>query len=130
MKLIDTNIIMRLLTNDVQSLVVKARSIMDQAASGELCVTDIVVEEVCSVLEFNDDYNFDRSIISSSLLELLNNKVFTVSGMSRRALEIYRDNKKLDIVDCMLATEAQLRGGMKVVTFDKGLNKYLATSKG
>ena len=50
-RFVDTNILVRIMTNDVPHLVQEAFSVINQAGNNELVVTDEVVDELLFVLE-------------------------------------------------------------------------------
>jgi predicted nucleic acid-binding protein len=131
-KFVDTNVLLRFVTNDVPDLASQAQAMVNAAASAELVITDAVLAEVCQVLEFNQEYRLDRQLVGKALTALLALPAFEVSRLAREAATYYIKYPKLDFVDCLLAAQAGLHSS-EIITFDKRLQKTIAnaaTSKG
>jgi predicted nucleic-acid-binding protein len=128
-KFVDTNILIRFVTDDVPDLAEQARALVKNARKNELVVTDAVLAEMCQVLQFNPEFRMERPLIGRALKGLFAISVFDFSELARKAVEIYIAHTKLDFVDCLLAAQAELYGG-EIITFDKKLQKVLTTSKG
>lgn len=120
MKCIDTNYLVRLTLLDVPEQVRIAEQALHTQPLKSVIVTESVVEEYCFVLGSPRTYGFTHTEIHEGLTLLLSKKCFAVSLDILRALDLFRDNPKLDFVDCLLA----VRSGMKkqnILTFDKDL---------
>lgn len=129
MKLIDTNILIRFVTNDPPEQARTVQTLVQQAGRGELAVTDAVLAEMCQVLEFNAAYRLNRQVIAQALRGLLQANAFSFSPLAEQAIKYYALHAKLDCVDCLLLAQAKLSGN-EVVSFDRRLLKVLATLTG
>lgn len=121
MKYIDSNIIIRLIVNDVPELAQEAIKILEDAdAQGEdLVIFDAVITEVCFVLEFNQSYRLPRQVIFDGLYAVLDNLGVRRGDCTDRALEIYVTHPKLDYVDCLLLAASHGKRA-DVLTFEMG----------
>ena len=123
-RFVDTNILVRIMTNDVPHLAQEAFSVINQAGNNELVVTDEVVDELLFVLERAKQYNFERSVVVNLFQEVLQIAQFKFSLHVRSAFLLYAKYPKLDFVDCLLAVKGDMKRD-KVLTFDKELLKVL-----
>ena len=117
---LDANAILRFLLKDVEDQAHQAKSVID---TGKACLSNEVLAEVVYVL--TKVYELQRATIVGALEGLLPSVVCEDPELIRMALGIYRDNRKLDIVDSILAAR-HLCNGDEILTFDKDLLKYLA----
>jgi predicted nucleic acid-binding protein len=125
MKYIDTNVIVRLITNDVPELAKEAIDMLDSLGSEEVTVLDAVITEVCFVLEFNSAYNLPRSVIYDGLYVIFDSVGAVRGEYTDQALDMYVAHPKLDYTDCLLCSYGIGRR-TNVLTFDKELTKALA----
>ena len=116
---LDANAVLRFLLNDVEDQAHQAKSVID---TGKACLSNEVLAEVVYVL--TKVYELQRATIVGALEGLLPSVVCEDSELLRIALGIYRDNRKLDIVDAILAAR-HLCNGDEILTFDRDLLKYL-----
>ena len=117
---LDANAILRFLLKDVEDQAHRAKSVID---TGKACLSNEVLAEVVYVLA--KVYGLQRATIVGALEGLLPSVVCEDPELLRIALGIYRNNRKLDIVDSILAARHRCNGD-EILTFDKGLLKYLA----
>lgn len=122
---VDTNILVRIITNDQPEQAQRALKLIESHTSGELVILSAVLAEVCFVLERSPVYSFSRATIVSALQEIIATPQFKVSASGQAALGLFLKNPKLDFVDCLLAA---ISGGKPagVLSFDKDLLKALA----
>lgn len=120
MKYIDTNVILRLITQDVPQQAEQAFKQIAAGKRGEYVVLASVLVEVTFVLQYHD-YKMRRNDIAAALLDLLDDdRISTEDSHIEPALRLYGTSPKLDFTDCLLATKANgKREG--VLTFDKDL---------
>lgn len=125
MKYVDTNILVRLVTNDVPDMSFQASRMVESCQSGEIIVPDAVLVELFFVLEKQARYRLPRAIIVD-LFEsiILPTKQFVVSTQAKNALGLFAERPKLDFMDCLLAVYAN-RKNDRLLTFDKDLLKIL-----
>lgn len=124
MRYVDTNVLIRLITRDDPALARRAETYISNAPTGDIVVLDAVIDETCTVLEFNQAYRLPRQLIYQALSRLLNRSVFEVSATARQALTVYAKHSKLDFVDCLLYVAAKGHN-QSVISFDKDLLKIL-----
>jgi predicted nucleic-acid-binding protein len=121
--LVDTNVLIYLITDSLPAHGQHILSTIEQSPAGRLCVGDAVLAEACTVLEFNKAFTLPRKLIYQALVLLLDQPAFTVSKTARDALELYHNHAKLDFVDCLLIAEA--KDTHDVLSFDKQLLRIL-----
>lgn len=121
---VDTNILIRLATNDIPTLREHAEQIVTAHAPRELFIPDAVVSELFFVLHHNPLYRYDRSTICQMLDDLLSHPQFYITGPAGAAAAIAKRHPKLDFTDCLLAAYAD-RSIKQLITFDKDLLKIL-----
>ena len=121
MKYIDTNVLVRVITGDNQTLANEAIAEIESGAPNEYCIVDAVLVELCFVLEFHA-YGMARADIVIALETLAATPQVTVSDKTLTALKIYKEHPRLDYADCLLSV---LGGKSGVLTFDKDLQKEL-----
>lgn len=121
MKYLDTNILVRTITGDDQSLATQAIATIESGAQNEFSIVDAVLVELCFILEFHA-YRMQRSDIADAVEALIATPQITVSEITKQTLKLYREHPRLDYADCLLFA---LGGKNGVVTFDKDLQKEL-----
>jgi predicted nucleic acid-binding protein len=124
MRYVDTNILIRLVMNDVPAQVIQIQAVIQRAAAGELVILDAILEETCTVLQFNAAYRLPRTVVYQALEQLFANKAFALSETARHALVAFGQHPKLDLADCLLLAAANGRKN-RAFTFDKDLLKTL-----
>ena len=121
MKYIDTNVLVRVITGDDQTLAVQAINKIQGGAQNEFCILDAILVELCFVLEFHD-YKMARGDIADAIGALIAVPQISVSDITLRTLALYNERPKLDYADCLLF----VMGGKKgVLTFDNDLREAL-----
>lgn len=120
MKYIDSNIIIRLITNDEPELAQQAVSWLESTELLEFTILDAVITEVCFVLEFNPNYQLPRSLIYDGLYTIFDTTGANRGAHTDGALKLYLKYPKLDYVDCLLHAFADGKRN-SIVTFDKEL---------
>lgn len=116
---LDANMVLRYLLNDVKDQALRAKEFID---SGECCLSNEVLAEVVYVLA--RVYELSRPVIIEAIAGVLPLVECEDHRLLQVALEIFRDNRKLDIVDAILAARYHTRGD-EILTFDKDLIKAL-----
>lgn len=121
---VDTNILIRLATNDVPAMVTKADQWLTGCGTRSVKVEEVVVEEATFVLAKYSKYLLTRDVIVEVLRTVLQRDEFIVDDAVFRALDIFCERPKLDFVDCLLAVKA---GGKRnnILTFDTELATVL-----
>ena len=124
MRYIDTNILVRIMTNDLPELAQTAIQEVKNSKLGELIILDAVLVELFFILEFNKKYGFTRDKIGIIFNGILSIPQFKVSNVATNAFNIYISHAELDFTDCLLIISAK---GKKenAFSFDKDLNKNL-----
>ncbi len=121
---VDTNVLIRIMTNDVPTLAQTAIQEIKNSKSKELIIIDAVLVELFFILEFNKKYGFTRDKIEIIFNGILAIPQFRVSDEATNAFSIYVSHKELDFTDCLLIVSAKDRKE-NVFSFDKDLNKNL-----
>ena len=124
-KYVDTNILIRLMTNDVPSLAQEAIEQIKIYNSGELLIIDAVLVELFFILEVNQQYKLPRNKVALIFEGILSIPQFKLNENSIAAFNLYSKNKELDFTDCLLATLGN-NEKERVITFDKDLQSILS----
>ena len=119
----DTNVIIRYLTRDVESLYVQAKSFFDEVKEGR--VKAIILESVIaeSIYVLTKIYAVPRDRAAQSLIDILRYKGIANDDQKAliRALTLYVE-RNIDIVDCILCVKAA-EPERALFSFDRDLNK-------
>jgi predicted nucleic acid-binding protein len=120
---IDSNVILRYLTQDPPGMAEKALKIFMDAKEGRLTllITPLTVAEVVWVLE--SYYGHSKKQISEILTQFLLCDGLEVESLDLMigSLNIYQD-KNIDFADAVLASQALRVGPPSIYSFDKHLN--------
>jgi len=119
LKYLDANACLRYLLDDLPDQAEKVERVIGQSAA---FLTPEVVAEVVYVLE--GVYEKDRKSVCEALIALVDMCRSDDSMLLKESLAIYRDNRKLDLVDSILAARHRIRG-VEVLSFDKALNRRM-----
>lgn len=123
-RLVDTNLIVRYLTQDHEKHAKAAERLFDRCERGEvtLVVLPVVLAECVFVLE--SFYKQAREDISRALTALITSAgvEITPTALYVDALKRY-ERSKLHFVDCVLAAHSAAEG-MAVATFDRAFRKF------
>lgn len=118
-KHLDANAFLRYLLNDIPAQADAAREVID---SGAAILTNEVLAEIVYVLD--KVYGLSRQKIVDALSGVVQEVQCEDRELVLGALSIYRGNRKLDIVDSILAARHRLQQ-IEVLTFDKDLLKQM-----
>ena len=121
---VDTNILVRLMTNDVPALAQEAMHQVQKSRPGELVIIDAVLVELFFVLEFNRKYQFSRDKIAVIFNGIMSIPQFKLSDIAKAAYGLFVDIKKLDFTDCLIAVSGNSKKE-SVITFDGDLLEAL-----
>ena len=126
-KLLDANIVLRVLTKDNEKLYKKAYEHILQMQSGVFSgvITPIILAEVFYVLESSHQYNVSRPKAIQAIKIFLNTKHLLIeeSKVITALLEIYQD-LKLDYADSYLLAKQKLWTYDDILTLDKRILSY------
>ncbi len=122
---LDTNILVRLITqDDPQQAAVAERLIRQATEEGEVCfVSDVVLCELEWVLE--GCYEATRSDLLTAIEELAGREAFTFedSDALHWAIELYRKSK-VGLSDALIGAKARAKGARTTYTFDRPLSHH------
>ena len=122
MRGLDTNVIVRYLTQDDPAQARKANALIDDAlmAGERLHLGDIVICELVWVL--GSACGFDRATISDTLLKLIDSAQLSVNDRDavRQAVTLYAESSG-DFADYLIGLRNQGSGCESTLTFDRGL---------
>ncbi|HTE21440.1 MAG TPA: PIN domain-containing protein [Candidatus Limnocylindria bacterium] len=117
-KLVDANILLRLILQDDEQLFQKALHVVQDAGLATLVTTPIIAAEVLYVL---GGRGYSREQSAQALLLLTNRASFLEDIILQKSLQLYAETR-LDFPDCYLAIRA-LATKEQLETFDKPLLK-------
>jgi len=117
---IDTNLLVRYLTDDDPQKAKAVDVLLNRAGKGELriLIPSIVVAELVWVLE--SSYKMIADEIAKLVEAILNTPGIDVQDkrIIKAALSLYR-TKEIDLIDAWIIEFARARGAKKIYTFDK-----------
>lgn len=122
---VDTNVLMRLVTGDVPHLAEQAATEIGRHRAGTIVVPDYILAELAFVLEFHKPYAWKRHQIVDAMKDIHTTPQFAVSRTAREAIKYYTE-PKLDFPDCLLIAHAKLHN-TGILSFDKDLQKTLGS---
>ncbi len=117
---VDTNILVRHLTNDPPDPGRRATAILENA--DRLILTDVVVAELVYVLE--SYYEHPKKQVAEGIQSLLTLPSIAVADhdLLLRAIELF-EHTRLDFAEACLAAAAELSGVGAVASFDRALDR-------
>jgi predicted nucleic-acid-binding protein len=112
---VDTNVIVRFLTEVPTDQYTRAVALMEKASAGEA--------------ELHHTYKRPQAVVADKLLQLVNSRGVFVEedDVVRQSLEYSRTLTDTDFIDAYVAIKAR-SAGFQVASFDKSLHKRLGTS--
>ncbi|MEQ6389723.1 PIN domain-containing protein [Bacillaceae bacterium S4-13-58] len=116
--LIDTNIAIRILTNDPPELVAQLEGLLEKVDNREISffVPSIVIAEVCWILQ--SVYSFSKKEIGQALLEFVSSEGVEVEEkFVLQALESFYKNN-VDFIDAYLSLKAN-QNETSIITWNK-----------
>lgn len=123
--LLDTNIVIRLVTSDDKEKQEKAASLFDQIEKGKITafIPDVVFAEIVFVLVSKKLYAMPKKIIQAILIPIINlpNMKFHRKKTIKRALELFVKHN-LDFEDALIAAYTE-KGKNEIYSFDSDFKK-------
>lgn len=123
---IDTNVIIRLLTNDDPDKRQRSRQLFDQVEQGALRVTApiTVIADAVFVLSSSRTYNMPRAAVAAQLLALVKLDNFRLKNRRAvvRALELYAATH-LDFGDAFIAASMSESGSTELYSYDTDFDR-------
>ena len=120
-KLIDTNVLLRLLIGDVPEQRDRALGWLDPAPGGSVLVIDAVLVKLLFQLESRSGYGLPRSTHLPRVRTLLQSECFLLEAASWTALDLMGTHPKLDFADCLLIARSRSTADAVVLSFDREL---------
>jgi predicted nucleic-acid-binding protein len=120
----DTNMLARILLNDIPEQTVIAGGWIGAHEPGEIIVLDAVFVELFFIVESRSHYHLPRQKSVIFFKALIRIPQLHISDAARAAFELFKAHPKLDFMDCLLAASAEKKAD-RLLTFDKGLQKIL-----
>lgn len=126
-KLIDTNVLLRLLIGDVPEQRDRALGWLDPTPGGSVLVIDAVLVELLFQLESRSGYGLPRSTHLPRVRTLLQSECFLLDPASWTALDLMGTHPKLDFTDCLLIARSRSPADAVVLSFDRELIRVAGT---
>lgn len=122
---VDTNVLVRYITDDHPTLSPRARKILQAAKPGWLLLDRLVMEELGYVL--HSSYGFAKPQIGLVYNSLLAEERFFIADreLAVMAVSFFQTYHALSFEDCWLLALVRAGKAESLVTFDAGLKKYL-----
>jgi uncharacterized protein len=127
--LLDTNVIIRYLTQDNPDQAVRARNLFEQAERGEhiLFVSESVIVEAVNVLSSRVTYNLPRNEVARHLGNILSLRGFKFPAKRtyHRALDLWVSTPQVrDFVDALSVAHAERLKASTLASFDSDLDRF------
>jgi len=123
----DTNVLLRLLLNDIPDQHNAVKKLMQQT-SNQFAVADIVIIEL--VFALSRYYAFSRIQIADAVDGLMKLRgIICNRTLFEKVLPLFIDSSSLSLEDCCLAIYAQLNEAEPLWTFDKKLANQVSIAK-
>ncbi len=123
----DTNVILRLLLNDIPEQRIAVKKLMKQAVN-QFAVADIVIIEL--VFGLDRYYKFSRPQIAEAVDGLMKLKEINCNrALFEKVLPLFINHSSLSFEDCCLTVYAQLNTAEPLWTFDKKLANQVSSAK-
>ncbi|HSW37674.1 MAG TPA: PIN domain-containing protein [Candidatus Saccharimonadales bacterium] len=123
----DTNVVLRLLLNDIPKQHMAAKKLMEQAVN-QFAIADTVIIEL--VFGLDRYYGFSRPQIADAVDGLMNLKGINCNrALFERALPLFVNRGGLSFEDCCLAVYSVLNDAEPLWTFDKKLARQASSAK-
>lgn len=124
---LDTNILLRLLLNDIAVQHSAVKRLLTQNA-GQFSVADAAIMKLVFVLQRY--YGFTRPQIAEAITGLMRlDKINCSSGLFEKVLPLFVNSPALSFEDCYLATHAVLNEAEPLWTFDKKLASQTSSAR-
>jgi predicted nucleic acid-binding protein len=124
MATLDTNVLIRYLTQDNPALAARSLALLEQVEAGSRSVMLLegVLVETVQVLSSKRTYNVSREVIRTRLRYIID--LTHIDLPNKRtyldALDMYVDFPRLSFVDALCAVFAQRSADSTVISFDRG----------
>ena len=129
---LDTNVLIRHITQDQPDQATRAGAFFDQVETGEQTITTCegVLVEAVQVLSSRNLYNRPRTEIREYLTRFLLLPALRLPHKQtyRRALDLYAASN-LDFVDSLAVAHMERTGIVTIVSFDRGFDRVLGVSR-
>jgi predicted nucleic-acid-binding protein len=123
---VDTNVLVRYMTNDNVAMAEKARRLFERVSEGkeQITTSEAVLLETVNVLSSKNLYNVPRSEIREHLKRFMQLKGLKMKnkGICIVALELYVQHN-LDFVDTLIAAYVMRNKAEYVISFDKKIDR-------
>lgn len=113
---LDTNYIVRFLTNDIPNQAQTAKKVIEDQL--DLYINSIVLAETIYILE--NHYQSPKKQLCSTLINLLNLDNINHPSYLIPALSIYQQHNSVSFYDCLLLAETKITNSA-LITFDQKL---------
>jgi predicted nucleic-acid-binding protein len=125
MKTVDTNYLVRLFTRQPEAMADKVIQDLKESMSGDLLLSDFVISELMYVLQFNRDLSYKRADIVQGVRLILSHPAWKFEDKLHELALIVYEESDLDYVDCLVIAQLKLKYVSGILTFDKGIKKYI-----
>lgn len=120
-KILDTNILIRFLTNDTPQLARQSEAIFAKAQKNELIIPDLVFAEIVFVLM--SFYKLEKQEVVEKLRVVIEFEKFnTNEQLLNTTLNIFEENN-ISFIDAYLLANLQRNPDYELISFDKRLMK-------
>ena len=123
---LDTNILIRYLTQDDPEKTHACLALLQRIQAGEEATTsEVVIAEVAFVLSSPRQYKLAHADVSARLRPVLLLRGLKVPNKRRvlRALDLYATYPQLDFEDCLTVAQIEQQGITTLMSYDRGFDR-------
>lgn len=118
---IDTNILLRIVTNDIPSKKSEALRILAGFGQGRILLLEAVLAEVIYVLSAKEHYGLERLQIHQALRNILEMPQFHYNDKLMSCFVEAYASTSLDVVDCLVLAYVKAGQAQRLLSFDTSL---------
>jgi predicted nucleic acid-binding protein len=131
--LLDTNVIIRYITQDEPQQSARVRSFLDRVEAGleEALLTEGVIVEAVQVLSSKVLYHLSRQQVADDLSTIIGLRGMRLPGRARylRALDLYASAPRLDFVDALLVAYAEQQAPHTIISYDQDFDRVAGITR-
>ncbi len=132
MRFVDTNVFLRLLTNDDAAKAEQARLFFKnlESGQGEACTNSAVLAEIVYVLTSPAIYGLSREDVANRFRLILQLKGLQIPNrkMHQHAIDVF-ESTRLDFADCLIAADMKRQGITEIVSYDRDFDRIADISR-
>jgi uncharacterized protein len=126
-RFVDTNVILRFLTQDDLEKAQACFELLQRVQRGEenIVTSESVLAEIVYVLSSRSTYNLSHSDIAARLRPIVGLRGLKIANKRTclRALDVYSSNDRLDFEDCLTVAHMERLGLAELISYDRDFDR-------